>query len=546
MSVLGKVLIFFNLLAAGAFAYFTLQDWKVRQELTSAAVSRELPLTGLAVDPQSPAPTAEELGQDRAAFQVDLPSGKLTSIRKDLFEKIIPKGGDLLGGGPVATQTEEVTRLQKKVQEVLAAEKKNPQTYFAWIQAYLIGVVRTGADRDGINALFDLANPKLAGSAREESARHDLAYLGNTPSRVLALQTLVAVASLRGVDSDDLNAATRDSRILLARKAVERFLTSEVPHGAGGADKKEAERKLSDAVLDALKKGAGDAEKQKVAEAVTATDKDEKARWTHLANVAVEPLADKASRERAMAELLAYTQEGATESEKKAYAGVKDLIYRPDVNFDLAASVEATALDLLNAKFEDAARPSGTKATAENPAGEKARKIAHLLYHIDGWRHRDTTPTAIADRKAWHERVATVVGLPNYVKAAEAQASEYSEASQRLISAITEEQSAFEAEYQTQLQQVLFLFNQWLTLENQYRAQESVTGENKRLKEERETERNNLAEALKDAIEGAKNALVKLQKTQTALFTVQKDLRDALAALLTLEKELRRLEVGTK
>jgi len=34
MTILGKVLIVFNLLAAGAFAYFTLEDRRVRKDLT--------------------------------------------------------------------------------------------------------------------------------------------------------------------------------------------------------------------------------------------------------------------------------------------------------------------------------------------------------------------------------------------------------------------------------------------------------------------------------------------------------------------------------
>ena len=147
-------------------------------------------------------------------------------------------------------------------------------------------------------------------------------------------------------------------------------------------------------------------------------------------------------------------------------------------------------------------------------------------------------------RKAWHERVATVVGLPEYIRAAEAEATEYAEASQRLLAVITEEQSAFEAEYQSQLQRVLFQFSQWLSLDNQLRAQEVTTKENVRLKDERLTERDKLVTELADWIEKAKVSLAKLQNTQKQLFRIQKDLRDAQAAILALEKELRRIELG--
>jgi len=109
---------------------------------------------------------------------------------------------------------------------------------------------------------------------------------------------------------------------------------------------------------------------------------------------------------------------------------------------------------------------------------------------------------------------------------------------------ITEEQSAFEASYQALQQKVLALFSQWLTLDTQLKAQEAITKENVGLKEQRLTERDNLLKELADATEAAKNELAKLQTTQKKLFTIQKDLRDAQAAILALEKELRRLELG--
>ena len=103
--------------------------------------------------------------------------------------------------------------------------------------------------------------------------------------------------------------------------------------------------------------------------------------------------------------------------------------------FNLDAEVDSRRRPTCStAKFDDAALPAATKAAAGgNPAGEKARKIAHLLYHIDGWRYADKT--AAAARKAWHQRVAAVVGLPEYIRAAEAEATEYAEAAQRLTAA---------------------------------------------------------------------------------------------------------------
>ena len=95
MSIFGKLLIVFNLLAAGAFAYFTLQDWKARQEITWNALSREVQLRGIAVEPQNPPPAADELGDKRVAFYFEMPGGLVyRSIPKDRLDSMIPKGDE--------------------------------------------------------------------------------------------------------------------------------------------------------------------------------------------------------------------------------------------------------------------------------------------------------------------------------------------------------------------------------------------------------------------------------------------------------------------
>ncbi len=137
------------------------------------------------------------------------------------------------------------------------------------------------------------------------------------------------------------------------------------------------------------------------------------------------------------------------------------------------------------------------------------------------------------------------MGLPAYIRAAEAEASEYADASQRLLGVITEEQSAFEAEYRSQVQRVLSLFAQWQVLDNQLKAQDAITKENERLRNERQTEKTNLEKSLAQAKEEAKTALGKLKATQARLFAIQKDLRDAQSAILALEKQLRQIELRT-
>jgi hypothetical protein len=534
MGILGKLLIVFNLLAAGAFAYFVVQDWKVRQDITYNALTRQVQLEGIAVEPQTPPPSADELADGRVAFFFVMP-GNVTyhTIPKSKLDGMIPNGGTLFGGEAVSNQTDEVKRLQTKV---FAAIPAQGQQRFDWLRTYLISVARSGAERDGVAALFDLRD-----AGRAPAARRDLPLIARTSSQVAALKTMVDISGLE--DPQRIMPETvRTSRIGLARQSVRDFLMAEVPFGADGD---EARRNLTNRVDAATRPGAGEADKAALIEAATA----DKTGWTQLANVAVEPLADLPSCNRAIAALLAYAQGKAiVDTEKAALKDVADLITKSQQSplpqgFDLDKTVDSAAVNMLNSKFDDAMAPALAGKTGKgDPQGEKARKIAHLLFHIDAWRH--TEPAAAADRKAWHERVATIVGLPEYIRAAEAQATEYAEAQQRLIAVITEEQSAFEAEYQSLVQRVRSLFAEWQVLDNQLKAQEAITKENERLRNERQTEKTKLEEELKNAQEAAKVANEKLKKTQARLFAIQKDLRNAQTAILDLEKELRRIELG--
>jgi len=534
MSILGKLLIVFNLLAAGAFAHFTLANWKVRQDLTWAAVSNQVKLDGVALEPRE-APA--DLSPDRAPFYFMMPNGgtHLTSIPKDRFDALIPKGDVKFGGEPVADQTTEIKRVHQKVQAALpTADGQGPPARLNELGRYLINLARSGAERDGVNALFIMLDP-----ARAENAKRDLPFLCRTNSQSNALQTLVEIAALG--DPEALTEDVRATRVGDTREALKRFLRGELPHGLPPGTQKndDADRKATNALENALVDKAGEDTKKTLIDATTGDAEG----WKELANLAVEPLADKKSIDRAIESLTKFvTVKAVTPTESAYLTALKTLIRPPALGFVLTQSVNDAATNILNSKFDEAALPSA--AHKGHSAGEKARKIAHILYHLDADRHAIRTAEVVAERKAWHERVATIVGMPEYIRAAEAQANEYAEASQRLVSVITEEQSAFEASYQALQQKVLALFSQWLTLDTQLKAQEAITKENVGLKEQRLTERDNLLKELADATEAAKNELAKLQTTQKKLFTIQKDLRDAQAAILALEKELRRLELG--
>ena len=535
MSILGKLLIVFNLLAAGAFAYLTLENYKVRHNLTTQALTRDIALGGLPVEPSDP---PIKVDSDRVAFPYQSGGSQVESIAKKDLVRLLPPGGDLYGnteGELIPDQTAEVKRVQKKVfgtSVIPAFDVGNPKPRFDWLRAYLLNLARSGAERDGVLALFDLRDPTRSGPARR-----DLPYLARTPSQVAALAAMVAVADL-GDPQGIAPANVQASRILVAREAVKQFLIGEAAHGP--ADQ-EGQQRLKNAIIDAFEaKGAAGRVKEAAGGAKG---------WDDLGDVAAEPLTDKASADKAIKALLAYATtkaNSATPTEAAALAGIGTLVSPPPLGFNLDATIDAVATNLLNHKFDEAAQPGAKSSGAANTAGEKARKIAHVLYHLDAHRHGLRDEATVSARKEWHNRVAAVVGLQEYVRAAEAQASEYAEASSRLLAAITEEQSAFEAEYQAQVQRVQFLFTQWLTQDAAFKVQDAITNENVRLMGERETERNNLKEDLKSSIQKAKEALAKLSATQSQLFAIQKQLRDAQAALFTLEQELRRLELSDK
>src|SRR5262245_1260879 len=185
MSGLGKALIILNLLAAAAFVYFTLENWKVRQELSWAALSREVSLRGIPLDAPEKPPSG--LDKDNVAFVFVGPGDRHTeTLAKDKLNKLIPNGGEFLGGPPVPDQTEEVKRVQAKVLAAIPPADQNPQPRFDALRGYLLNLAWTGADRDGANALFDLRDPNKA-----YLARRDLPYLARTSSQVAALKTLV-------------------------------------------------------------------------------------------------------------------------------------------------------------------------------------------------------------------------------------------------------------------------------------------------------------------------------------------------------------------
>jgi hypothetical protein len=74
MSLLGKILLGINLIAAAALTYLTLQDWSTRQEINALALRYQLTLVGMPVDE----PKGVSAGDDSVALDIEDAPGHVT------------------------------------------------------------------------------------------------------------------------------------------------------------------------------------------------------------------------------------------------------------------------------------------------------------------------------------------------------------------------------------------------------------------------------------------------------------------------------------
>src|SRR5947209_19631368 len=98
MSMLGRILLFLNVLAALGFFVVAGMDWGKRYQWAEAALEHRLVVDGLPLD---------DAAKDR--------EGKPAS--KDLREDTVKKLFASAGGPPVHTQIEEVKRIKDELQK---------------------------------------------------------------------------------------------------------------------------------------------------------------------------------------------------------------------------------------------------------------------------------------------------------------------------------------------------------------------------------------------------------------------------------------------
>ncbi len=494
MGILGKLLIFVNLLAAGALGYFALQVQKINQEYAYAAIRAELQVKGLPV--QSDVSTLPSDKDEGVVLPGDQASGvEYGEVPVRVLDRAIPAGGKEYGtggGAGVANQTQEIIRLQDVVTKKIngAGDQK-----LVRLQQYLLNLARTGMERDSTIALFDLLNP-----ARARFAKGDLYGLGKTASQQSALKAYYVVAGL-----GDLGQKESQVKVPAAKAALKSF-------SEGEAKAYPAEKRPADV--------------------------------GPVLEVENNSLATNADADSVKSKLLAYIS-GRSVSTLETES-INALVSILDSTTTTPEQVEKVGFALLNDKFDAAKQPfEENKATTSK--GEKVRRIAHILYFIDADRHLadpEADKATVDDRKEWHTRVAAIVGLAEYTRAAELQASEYLAGADRLRNIIAQEEAAFREEYETLIGQAQGLASRYFDLQAQLRRTDSILQETSDILEKRKTERDDIKTRLIATEAAAKDALLKANAKEKELFRLQMELRNQRLKLSELERELRKRELG--
>ncbi len=185
MSILGKLLIFFNLLAAGGVVYLATQNWQGRQTIAAAGVRHVLVLHGLPLgaDPGDPAQMPAD-AEAEIPFRVPLAGGFQTrTVSKALLETYFksapgtssdPNRDDAipaLGGPAVPTQLAEVRRVKAMIDAALTANAENAETKLKLLANWLQYQPETYEARQAVLAM--IAEENVAGLEEELKKRFD-------------------------------------------------------------------------------------------------------------------------------------------------------------------------------------------------------------------------------------------------------------------------------------------------------------------------------------------------------------------------------------
>jgi hypothetical protein len=155
MTLLGKLLIVFNLLAAAGFVYLATEDWKGRQTINATAIRWKLPIVGLPLEGPD-----NFSAEDETPFYIEMAGGFPTeTVSKKILELYFQSapGGDLLGDkAPVPCQLAEVKRVRAKIDTLL--KEKDAQGKVDLLKDFLIDQSETYEQRLEIQSLAAAGN----------------------------------------------------------------------------------------------------------------------------------------------------------------------------------------------------------------------------------------------------------------------------------------------------------------------------------------------------------------------------------------------------
>jgi hypothetical protein len=191
---------------------------------------------------------------------------------------------------------------------------------------------------------------------------------------------------------------------------------------------------------------------------------------------------------------------------------------------ELQALKDQAGVDALVARFDMIAART-TKGDRET----RRRAIADFLYAF-----------AYTDNR--QQRVQSVIGLDQYVTAADRQAGRLRDMIARDRRTIAEHQAAFVAQYQSALPELTVLAEKLQALDAKLVEQKDLVQKHTALRNARKTEVMTLGNQLTEEKQKAAKELAALEAVQRELFAVQQDWAKAQARNQQLESELRAKE----
>ncbi len=218
MSLLGKLLLFVNLLAAGGLTFLATQDWAKRQEISGVVVRHQLVLNGLPLE-------ALPAGDDAERVPMEVPlSGSVTteSISKKLL--VAHFAGTVPGEfGGVGEPTSQLGELKAVYDKILAASDNRPNdlakvTFLCgglangqFVPGVLQRLAETYEERQAIRNLALVLPEQMAASrkaAEERLKRKFDAVLSNPEPRKLDDEVTRIAALKDKAAAGDINART--------------------------------------------------------------------------------------------------------------------------------------------------------------------------------------------------------------------------------------------------------------------------------------------------------------------------------------------------